>query len=56
MYARIGAARGNHARPADDALEGVLADTLHGDRVSLSLPAAIRGAIVLEDSSDAQSP
>ena len=55
MHARIGAARSDHARPADDSLEGVLANTLYGDRVGLSLPAAVRGAIVLEDASDAQS-
>jgi hypothetical protein len=36
-------------------LEGILADTLNGDRVGLSLPPAIRGSIVLEDGSDAQT-
>lgn len=52
---RVGSARRHDARSPDDPLEGILAHTLNGDRIGLSLPPAIRGSIVLEDGSDAQT-
>jgi hypothetical protein len=55
VNARVGAARCHDAGSPENPLEGILANTLHGDRVGLSLPAAIRGSIVLEDGSDAQT-
>jgi hypothetical protein len=55
VNAGIGAARCHDTRSPENPLEGILASTLNGDRVGLSLPPAIRGSIVLEDGSDAQT-
>jgi hypothetical protein len=56
VHTRIGATRCHDARASDDPGEGILAYTLNGCRVGLSLPTAICCSIVLEDGSDAQTP